>query len=225
MENKVELVKSISKDVTKQGIKSLLVLIGVGLLFILFNLLFVIGANFDRALREGVEFKTILIELLVGVIFTIVALLMTKKYLVVNLVKLVYKYLSPFIQKLSISLFENIYDKGIQFTKHDKISKFVNVGQLWKDAYDVKVPSGVQKGVNMILNQVPYASLILDVKAEIDQRVIATKESTKTEACNLLHEQIDLYVQESILKTNHFYTTLILFAVNVVVQFLLAYLL
>ena len=223
MENKKELIKTISKDVAKQGIKMFFVMLVICILFVGFNLLFLIFANIERTIQEGIEYKIVLIELLVGIVFTVVAIVLTKKYLLFNTVSLGYRYLSPFFQKLSVLLFENIYDKGVEFTKKDKLSKVINVGLIWNESYNTKVPNIVQKGVNLLLNRIPFADLIADVNAEIKHRKLDSGETNKTVVTNMLYEQIDIYIQQKIFANNHFYNTFLLLLVNVLVQFGVAY--
>ena len=223
MESKKDFVKLLSKDIAKHGVKFFFVMATIFILFVGFNLLFLFLANIDHTLREGLEYKIVLLELLVGIIFCLVAIIMTKKYMLIKAISFGYKYLSPFFQNLCISLFENVYDKGITISKKDKVSQFINIGLIWKESYDTKMPSIVQKGLGLILYCLPFADLIDKVNTELSIRKQENNETNKTAVTNMLYEEVDSYIKYSILATNHFYNILILFVLNVFIQFGLAY--
>lgn len=215
MEQKINFAKQISKDSASLGFTIFSCFLLVGILFVGFNLIFLIFANMSRALQYGPEYKVIIIELLIAIIFVILALLATKRYALLKVVSVIYKYLAPFFKKLCTQLVGKIYQRGVKITKNDKISNLINIGMLWKESYDTKVPRLAQKGIVFLINKIPFAELFLRAKSELANN---KEDENHVVISGLLYQQIDQYIQEKILKTNTFIFIFILFLVNVAVQ-------
>lgn len=150
--------------------------------------------------------------LVIGIIFTIIALSFTNKYIIVYAIKKVYDLLVPFFQKLCTAIIEQTHDGN------KPIDQVVNIGDLLNELYQQKIPGIVRKGVNFIVKQIPFREILSDMKDVI-------KTSNKEEASSLLFERVDAYINHKIFAGNNMKPVCWLFFINIVVQFILIYIL
>lgn len=184
------------------------------LVFGLLNVICCIVALFtlsgsDAMYKYILSFLAILV---VGIIFTIIALSFTNKYIIVYAIKKVYDLLVPFFQKLCTAIIERTHDGN------KPIDQVVNIGDLLNELYQQKIPGIVRKGVNFIVKQIPFREILSDMKDVI-------KTSNKEEASSLLFERVDAYINHKIFAGNNMKPVCWLFFINIVVQFILIYIL
>lgn len=184
------------------------------LVFGLLNVICCIVALFtlsgsDTMYKYILSFLAILV---IGIIFTIIALSFTNKYIIVYAIKKVYDLLVPFFQKLCTAIIERTHDGN------KPIDQVVNIGDLLNELYQQKIPGIVRKGVNFIVKQIPFREILSDMKDVI-------KTSNKEEASSLLFERVDAYINHKIFAGNNMKPVCWLFFINIVVQFILIYIL
>lgn len=185
--------------------------------WLIFGLLNVICCIVDLFTLSGSDtmYKYILsflAILVIGIIFTIIALSFTNKYIIVYAIKKVYDLLVPFFQKLCTAIIERTHDGN------KPIDQVVNIGDLLNELYQQKIPGIVRKGVNFIVKQIPFREILSDMKDVI-------KTSNKEEASSLLFERVDAYINHKIFAGNNMKPVCWLFFINIVVQFILIYIL
>lgn len=184
------------------------------LVFGLLNVICCIVALFtlsgsDTLYKYILSFLAILV---IGIIFTIIALSFTNKYIIVYAIKKVYDLLVPFFQKLCTAIIERTHDGN------KPIDQVVNISDLLNELYKQKIPGIVRKGVNFIVKQIPFREILSDMKDVI-------KTSNKEEASSLLFERVDAYINHKIFAGNNMKPVCWLFFINIVVQFILIYIL
>lgn len=184
------------------------------LIFGLLNVICCIVALFtlsgsDTMYKYILSFLAILV---IGIIFIIIALSFTNKYIIVYAIKKVYDLLVPFFQKLCTAIIERTHDGN------KPIDQVVNIGDLLNELYQQKIPGIVRKGVNFIVKQIPFREILFDMKDVI-------KTSNKEEAYSLLFERVDAYIHHKIFAGNNMKPVCWLFFINIVVQFILIYIL
>lgn len=184
------------------------------LVFGLLNVICCIVALFtlsgsDTMYKYILSFLAILV---IGIIFTIIALSFTNKYIIVYAIKKVYDLLVPFFQKLCTAIIERTHDGN------KPIDQVVNISDLLNELYKQKIPGIVRKGVNFIVKQIPFREILSDMKDVI-------KTSNKEEASSLLFERVDAYINHKIFAGNNMKPVCWLFFINIVVQFILIYIL
>lgn len=184
------------------------------LVFGLLNVICCIVALFtlsgcDTMYKYILSFLAILV---IGIIFTIIALSFTNKYIIVYAIKKVYDLLVPFFQKLCTAIIERTHDGN------KPIDQVVNIGDLLNELYQQKIPGIVRKGINFIVKQIPFREILSDMKDVI-------KTSNKEEASSLLFERVDAYINHKIFAGNNMKPVCWLFFINIVVQFILIYIL
>ena len=212
-------LKNVSKDLAKQIIKMLLVFIFILLLFVLFNLFFILVRNIEYYHLEEINYLRIGIQILIGLVFIICSLIFVRSYILVNTISLVYRYLTPFFRKLSMVITNKVYDKSLDLSQTKHISKTLDVGSILKNTYERKIPRIIQKGVGFLINQIPFADFVINIKDELKKE--DSTNTSKEQVNNLLYNQMNNYIQNSIFSSNNLYWVLWLFPLNVVVQVLL----
>lgn len=220
MDDQTITIKNISKDLVKQTFKMLLAFIFVIALFLVFNILFVIFKNIDHL--GNISYLRLIVQILIGLIFVFLSFWFVRSYIFINTISVVYKYLTPFFKKLTSVIIENVYSKSLNLSKTKHVGKVLDIGEILKNSYNNKVPRIVQRGIIFLINLIPFADFILIIQKEMKPN---EGESFNNELMSeKLYEQTDRYIQDSIFGDNNLSWLLWLFPLNVVIQFLVYYL-
>ena len=163
-------------------------------------------------------FSNIIVIVAVGILFTLCGLYLTYKYLLMDGIGVLYKHIAPFFKKLSSIVIDKISNVAVDkiHIKDAHLEKAFNVDNMLTEIYGHKVPSIAQKGLGLIIKQIPFTDIIVGVKDSI-------KDKDKEKASDILYTQIDGYVQNSILGGNSMRPVFISLLLNIIIQALLIY--
>lgn len=213
---------SIFSSAGKFGLNGLKYFVLVIFLYSIINIFFFVLSIFKLSVIDS-NFKYILCVLLVlviGVLCTAGALYLTYKYLIIDGIGVIYKHMTPFFKKLSVSLVDkaesSISENGE--LKSENLKKTVDTGKMLNDVYGRKVPKLVQKGINLILSLIPFSDLLFNIKDNLQNN---DKEKTSL----ILYNSIDNYIKDSILGNNTMKFLYWAIPVNIAIQLVLIFVL
>ena len=217
-DNSISL-NNIIRDVGKQSLKAAKWFVIISIVFAFMNLLYLIVAFASYFSKEASNLNLIYLiaNLFIGIGITVVAFSFTYKYILIDTLSIVYKYLTPFFKKLSIIIIEKVSSKAISFSYKEKIQNSLNIGNILLEVYGRKVPKLLQKAILYLLKKIPFSDFIFNMKSELED-----KKSNNLSA--LLYQQIDQYIRQSIFLTNNMKWIVWLLPLNVVIQIILIYL-
>lgn len=207
----------IVNDIKKQGLKAGKWFFIITILFGLVNILFFIIA-FLLYIGSGIHSLLYLIcTLILGIGLTAFAFTNTYKFILIDTLSIVYKYLTPFFKKLSILIIDKITSKTIDYSSDKKIQNSINVDNILLDIYGKKVPSLLQKAILFLIKRIPFAEFIFNMKSELEEK--------KTDKLSvILFDQIDQYIKQSLFLSNNMKWIAWLLPLNIVLQIIFIYL-
>lgn len=135
--------------------------------------------------------------LIIGVVITVYAAYRTYQYVIIDTMRVIYENLSSFFQKISVLIIdkaENLFQGKINLTDN-QLTKAVDFGKLVKSKYQ-KTPKFLQKGIILILNRIPFAGMLIDLKEDIVK-------GNKAEASAKLYSKMNIFITESIFGNNN----------------------
>lgn len=224
MENKSITTKKISKDIAKQSIKITLCFVFIFILFTIPNLVYVIQALINKFLNQGNNQEILLaFHIIIGIMFIVISMILTKRYGFINTISIAYKYLTPFFRKIYTIIVDKVYDKSLDLNQNKHISKIVNITDVLTNSYERKIPWLLQKGIVFLLNRIPFADFFSNIQNEI--RNSSEVKNDKVSFSAHLYEQADNYIKTSIFKGNNLYWIFWLFPLNMAIQFVINFLL
>lgn len=140
------------KDAGKQSLKALkwfiIVLLSFGFTNIILFIISLLKYGNGPFLESSIY---IFLILFIGLFSTALALYMTYKYLLIDTLRIVYKYLTPLFKKICVTIIDEVISGGnLLMGKHD-IEKMLNVGSLMIEIYGKQLPNYVKKSVIFIL--------------------------------------------------------------------------
>lgn len=205
------------KDVGRQSLKSiqyfLIVLLSVGL----FNIIIFIVALFRQGNKPLSETNYgLFFILLIGLISVIFALYGTYRYLLIDTLQVVYKYLTPLFRKISVKIIDTIILGGDMLTGKHGIEKMLNIGSLMIEVYGKKLPSYLQKAIMFILRHVPFSDFLLNMQHDLRS---GHKDNNKLS--EMLYGQLDDYIVNTFFRNNSMKWIIWFFPLNIIIQIIL----
>lgn len=205
----------ILKDAGKQSLKAIRIFLFVILLFGIVNILFIV---YDSFYINESRFKSliVLLSLLFASVCIPLALSTTYRFLIIDTLSIVYKYLTDFFKRICIKVIDMVVAGGNKISGKD-INKSINVGALMIEVYGSKAPKYVQKGLVFIINKIPFSDFLKQMQKDLSER-----KSNKI-LSEILYEYLHNYIV-SIFQNNSMsfiYTVLI---INIVLQIGIIYL-
>lgn len=198
----------------KFGLKGITTFSIMILIYGFINTVFLITSiiRFDEFIGSQFYSRTIAV-VVIGIVFTAIAMYITYKYLIIEGVKVIYKHSSPFFQKLSCKIIEKGEYIAINKAqiKGEHIDKTFDIASIFTETYDRRVPQSMQKAINFLLKRIPFSEILIEIKDIIKDRDSET-------ASNLLYNKVDEYIRTSILGDNSIKTAYLLSLANIVVQ-------
>lgn len=202
----------------KYGVKGVkyfalvIILFGLGnLVTFLYSLYRFIGV--EKGTSEIMIFAGIFV---VGIIFTVLACYLTYKYLMLDGIHLVYKQMEPLVRKICSVVMNKLGTKAVDKESETKMDKVFNTQDLIEDIYGTKVPRPVRWGIAFVIDQIPFVSLLSEVKN-------ARKNETTEEASEYFYQKVDHYIVSMIFETNTMKWIYWLLPLNMIIQYVLIY--
>jgi len=196
------------KDAGKQAIKAVKWLFISIFSFSILNILFLLIALFRG---ENTNKIHIILTLVIGVVIIVFAFTKTYRYILIDALSVAYRYLTPLFKKISIKIINIVVAGGNKITGRD-INKSLNVGSLMLEIYGKKAPGYVQKGLQLVLNIIPFGSFLTSMQKELSE-----KKNNKV-LSEILYKYMDEYIINSIFKENTMKWMLWLLLANIVIQ-------
>lgn len=205
-------------DGAKQGVKAIKLFTLVFVLFGITNFLFA-AFHLIRHLTksEGSHYTYVTLSFVIGLIFLAVSLAFTYKYLLMDTIKFCYRYLEPFFQKVCTKVIDIIISGGNKISGKD-IHKSLNVGSLMIEVYGKKLPKYVQKGLNFVLNKIPFGDFLKTMHSELSQ-----KKDNRT-LSYILYLQLDQFVSGTLLSGISMNWMYWLLPLNIIIQVVFCFL-
>lgn len=133
---------------------------------------------------------------ILGLLFTILGLYITYKFILIDALREVYKQLSPLLRKVCNLIIEKLGITPQSTALDSKLEKKpIDVMNILKTTYDNNVPKLFQKGIRFILKRVPFVAILEDIMNYRDY-------SSQDEINECFYEQVNLYIQDSIFTSN-----------------------
>jgi len=182
----------LGKDATKQAAKSAswftVILITFSLINIIFLAFSFTGAGNPKTLYGILTF-------LIGLIVISFAITSVYRYIIIDAVSVVYKYLTPFFRKICVNVINIAVDSGNRLTKKD-IEQKLNVGSLMLEIYGKKAPKYVQKGLLFILGKIPFNTFLVNMQQELSEK----KDNRRLS--EILYKQLNDHLTNSVFGEN-----------------------
>jgi len=179
------------------------------------NIVFLIASVIKLKTIENTSsyILAIILVLFIGIGLTILACYLTYKYLIMDGLHLVYERLSPFFVNLSGKIVDRVQKTatGKMKIKDAHIEKAFNTGDMLTEMYGRKIPGYIRKGISFLVRQIPFSELAFNIKDSI-------KDRDKEKASELLYNEIDDYVENSIFGNNSMKWLYWLLPLNVIIQ-------
>ncbi|MDU1905306.1 MAG: hypothetical protein E6772_11030 [Dysgonomonas sp.] len=182
----------LGRDAAKQAAKSAswftIVLITFSLINIVFLAFSFIGTGNPKTLYGILTF-------LIGLIIIPFSITSVYRYIIIDAVSVVYKYLTPFFKKICVKVINIAVDSGNKLTKRD-IEQKLNVGSLMLEIYGKKAPKYVQKGLLFILGKIPFNTFLVNMQQELSEK----KDNRRLS--EILYKQLDDHLTNSVFGEN-----------------------
>lgn len=156
----------LGKDAAKQTAKSAGLFVGVLFIFSLINIFFLLY-SFMGTDKAKVLYG--IVTLLIGITVITFSVTTVYRYIVIDAVRVVYGYLTPFFKTICVKTINMAIDKGNKLTKKD-IEQKLNVGSLMIEIYGKKAPKYVQKGLLFILGKIPFNTFLVNMQQELSEK-------------------------------------------------------
>lgn len=212
-------VNQVIRDTGKQSLKAAKWFILITILFVFLNILFLIISLTKYSGVDKTTMNTVylVLSILIGIGVTIVAFSNTYKYLLIDTLHIVYKYLTPFFKKLSINIIEKVSAKSENYSSNKNIQKSFNIGNVLLEVYGKKVPGIIQKAILFLIKRIPFSDFIFNMKDELEQK----NDRDDKRLSEILYQQINQYIQQSVFLGNSMKWIMWLLPVNIVLQIIL----
>lgn len=197
----------ILKDTAKQGVKALAWVCGVFILFVLINLIFII---YNAVNNSSYGYLVVIFAIIIGVLSTFIAILQTYRYIVTDTLSVVYKYLIPIFKKICFKVIDSVVNMGNKLSGKD-INRNINIGALMIEVYGNKLPRLVQKGLHILIAQIPFSDFLKSMQKDLSER-----KSDKM-LSEILFRHLDAYLL-SVFKSNSMRFVFIILGVNILLQ-------
>lgn len=210
------LLTKILKDVGKQVLKAIrlytTIFIGFGLGNLIFLAIWLTEThNFSDSFGYICLF---IISLIIGICSIVAAIILTHRFLLINTIQIIYKYLEPFFRKLSTTIIDVIISQGNKVTGTN-IQESININNLLIEIYGQKFPKLIQKSLSFVIMKIPFGDFIVkmhnDFKDKKDDR----------ELSSILYNYLNTYILQSIFGSVSMKWIYCLFPLNVLIQIIL----
>lgn len=200
--------KQLIKDAAKQAVKAIKWLFITLITFSVLNIIFLLITIFGKQQTDKLSTALVFI---IGLVVIVYALSKTYKYVLIDALSTAYKYLTPLFKKIAVKIIDTVIAGGNMITGKD-INKSLNVGSLMLEIYGKKAPKYVQKGIQLVLNIIPFNSFLISMQKELSE-----KKDNKT-LSEILYKYMDSYIVNSIFKENTMKWMIWLLIANILVQ-------
>lgn len=171
-----------------------------------------------RLLSSEVEISKIavvMMVLIIGLGFTFYSVYRTYQYIIIDAMRVIYKNLSSFFQRVSaliIDKVEDIYQGNTNF--NDKqLASAVDFGKIVNSKFN-KLPKVLRNGIIMLLKRVPFVSMLVDLHEDISK-------GKKTEASTKLYNKMDEFISDKIFGNNNTRWVFLLLPLNIILLLVL----
>jgi len=182
----------------KYGVKGVKRFFSIVFLFMVTNTFLTFYA-FSRLIASGFGFGkafTIAFVFFIGIGFTIYAGYRAYKFMVVDLIRVLYVNGAPFFQKICdivINKVQSIFS-GKKDVKQADISKALNFSKMIHGKYQT-VPRFIRKGIIMVLSKVPFVGMLVELQEDISS-------GNTTAASAKLFTKVDGFISGTIFGMN-----------------------
>lgn len=211
-----ESLLGLTRKFTARSIKYILL---VFFLLSIVNIsLFVASVFVLRTIDEMHVYVLSLIAVFVlGLSFTLIALYVTYKFVLVDALNKVYKQVSPFFRKLCNLIISKVGVTPQHSSTNSKlIGKAFDMGDVLKASYGNNVPRFLQKAIGFIVKRIPFVPILDEVMA-------SRQYSTQDEINERFYEQVDSYIRDFIFTSNSMKWLYWYLPLNIVFQAVLIY--
>ena len=200
-------VVSFISDISRFGVKGVKSFVKVFSIFFVINLIAIIVALSYKLTTP------VLYIFIVAVLFIFLALYITYKQVFKLSIAHLYQYTSPVFKKTSDLLVDKLSDIPIPELKAENrvVSNTVDIGKIIGETYGNKVPSSGKKAIMYMINKIPVAPIIIELKAETGNF------ENKDEVKDLAFLKIDAYIKNEILATKPAMVYVVLL-INIAIQ-------
>ena len=202
----------------KFGIKGAKRLFAIAFLFGICNLLLVVYGfyTYFGNSSEEVNGLFLLVLLIVGILFTALAIYKAYQFVLVELFGYAYQQSSDLFEKLSDVLVDNS-EKILQKSSQNKsVSQAIDYASIIKSKFE-NTPKIVSKVVGFLFNRIPLFGMLKDLQTDIAQ-------GNKKEASSKLYVQMDTFITQSIFGSNNTQWVFWLLPLNVLVMIAIIFL-
>ena len=213
--------ESLVKVAKQFSFKSLKYFVLVAILFAVVNIFIFSRAIISLKVIESMPTYILVLILIffVGVFLTVLATYLTYRFLLLDGLAIIYTRSTPFFKKLSVIIidkFEYLVVDKIKL-KDSRVNKLFDVGAILTDVYGQKIPFVVQKSLAFLVNKIPLSELLFNIKDTL-------KDRDSEKASILLYNQMDNYIQGSLLGKGSMKWIFWFLPLNIILQILLIYL-
>ena len=195
------------------GFKRLLLLIVlVGALNFIFLLLGILVWYINDFYTDG--WQPMLAILVVGLACVAISIYLGYQFVIKKIVELIYIQLSSFFGSLctgAAGYARNLLGKSDKLVESE-LKKQLSVAGRLKEHYN-NAPALIIKGVNWLVQRIPFATLIGEIRSEI-------LDGSEAEAGDALYNRLNVYLKENVFAGKNARFFLWLIPVNVVIQLL-----
>ncbi|QQO08463.1 hypothetical protein [Breznakiella homolactica] len=203
----------IAADAAKQGSRAVKYTLLMGLFFLLPNT----GAlaaglvGFFSAGITGLKGLYLFLIILAGAASCVAAAYCTYRFLIIDTIRISYGYLTPLFRKLCGGIAEKIaagsespIKKGYDWAE--------TIADSFQEAYNSRIPWLIRKGVQFILEQIPFGDIMYHVSVDTSGEAPQVGES--------LYTQTDAYIKKRFFAGNSMNWVLWLLPANTILQFI-----
>lgn len=205
------------KEGGKLGVNGVKRFVTVLLLFSISNtILFFYAIN--RLFATNFEFTKaffVFLVLIIGLGITIFSTYKTYQYVVIDTMRVIYENLSSLFQTISETIVDKVEGlfQGKVDLSDNQLTKALDLGKMVNSNYQ-KTPKFLRKGIVLILEKIPFAGMLIDLKEDI-------LKSNKIEASTKLYNKMDGFISESIFDNNNTKWVWWLLPINIIILLVL----
>lgn len=208
-------INEVLRDTGKQGFRTVKWFLITLVLFGLLNTVFLLISIYNSTALNTKFY--ILMTLVTGLVLTALGLYFTYKYVLIEGLAFIYKYLELFFRKICVKLIDKVVSGGGRLLGNRDLDKSLHVGSLMVEIYGNKMPSYVRKSASFIVKRVPFGDFLTNMQDDLNQ-----KKDNRT-LSQILYGQLDNYIKKEILWTNNMKWLLWMLPLNLILQLLVLF--
>lgn len=204
------------KDVAKQGFKAIMAYSTSIILFGITNITIFIFWLYKSNNILNEYFIKMIICLIFGILFTFLAISFTNKFILLDTIRVAYKHLESFFERLCTKIIDIVVNNGNNITGKD-IHSFLNIKSLMIQSYGEKMPKILQKALFFLINKIPFSDFLIKMHENFKQ----IKDQRKLSY--ILYSYLNNYIQNDLLGNVSMKWIFWLYPLNVTIHIILFY--